>query len=230
MNNIFAFQADEILGYLNAQQQWIGNNATLFRSPITADPISNAVNNLKFSCAGSAGDGLNGGVVFHMYTTHQFTFQPIAGHLRGAHAHFMPQGAVSLVAAGPSGWFDTPGYARFNLSTQMWVEILDGTRKYIFDAQTREESIFWLELKGGSVAASDEIVIEPTLGQFTQDLRIDDFRVIQSDVIRVTASYVIRAMARDGAHFSLDFLTVPTFLSDLGDGLNCPMAVINVVP
>ena len=113
----FAFRASQITTGMPPDDNFVGTNSSLIlNTPPAADPVSDAINYVRFACTGFAGHGTFETVMFTLVTHHTFTFQPqIIGRLTTAHTHFMPQGGSSLTARRSTSFFDGPGQVTANI-------------------------------------------------------------------------------------------------------------------
>jgi hypothetical protein len=230
MSTQFAFRANQITALLPADDNFVGNNSsfTLTTSP-AADPVSDAINNVRFACTGFAGHGGTETVLFTLLTRHTFTFQPQAeGRLLTAHTHFMPQGGFSLTARKPTWLFDGPGFVGFGIFMGMRVRVLAANGAEVFRAFRRRVRIFSRTARAtASLSPSSEGTVDAELLEFTRSRSVGII-VVPSDTVEVQARYTVQALAIDGAEFFLDFASVPAFGGNPGDGLNAPFAVINI--
>jgi hypothetical protein len=231
MSARFAFKANEILHSMPSDENWIlgSNSFSVFTTPLFSDPISDTVNNVRFAHRGFAGVAGLSFTNFSLRTFYNFVFQPQkAERLVAAHTHFLPQGGV-WAAARKGGWFpwEDPGLAWIFLDIRMRVQVFTGEGTRIFRAFSQSARIFSLEVEGGSVSVSNEAAVESDLLEFTRSVTVG-MMVAPPDTIEVQARYILGAFARGVGEYSLDFTSVPAIGGNPGDGLNCPMAVINV--
>jgi hypothetical protein len=225
MSTQFAFRADRVTASLPADADLSSDNCTLTRR-VTADPISDAINNVRFACTGLAPQG-DSSAYFYLYTHHTFTFRPQATGRLTAHTHFMPQGGFSLVGTARTWLFDTPGSASLAIFAMMRVRVraANGTVPLLVD--TAPVRLLFFKAKGGQVADTNEGSVDTQLLEFSIS-RTFETVVIPSDTVLVRAIYILSASARYGAEFALDFASMPAAGGEPGDGLNSPFAVINI--
>lgn len=229
MRTQFAFRADDITVSLPPDDNFAGDNSS-FQSTTapTDDPVSDAINNVRFACTGFAGHGLVEMVLFTLKTFHTFRFRPqVAGRLVTAHTHFLPQGAMSLTARKPTWLLDRPGFVSFKILIAMRVQVFAANGNRLFRGFRKEKNIFWRTAEARSYSASSEAVVDADLLEFTRSTSVG-IQVIPAHTIEVQARYVVQAIAMDGAEFALDFASVPAASGEPGDGLNSPFAVINI--
>lgn len=229
MSTQFAFRANQITVLIPEDENVIqGNNSFFTIIPqAAADPVSDAINNVRFACNGFAEHDY-GAVMFTLKTRHTFVFQPQAeGLLRTAHAHFLPQGGYSLVARKSTSWLGVAGSVIFQINMGMRVRVLAANGDVIFRAFRRHINIFATFVKPSSVSATEEGAIDADLLDFTRSRSVG-ITVAPSDTVEVQARYRVQVVAVGGAEFVLDFVSVPTIGGNPGDGLNAPFAVINI--
>lgn len=230
MSTQFAFRANQVTVLMPEDANVVeGNNSffTLTTQP-AADPVSDAVNNVRFGCTGFAQHG-HGAILFTLITRHTFVFQPQAqGRLSTAHAHFLPQGGFSLIARKPT-WFliGVPGSVLFQISMGMRVRVLAANGDVLFRAFRQHINIHADFVRASSVSATSEGAVDAHLLDFTRSRSVGII-VDPSDTVEVQARYKAQVFAASGAEFLLDFASVPAIGGDPGDGLNAPFAVINI--
>lgn len=227
----FAFRASQITTTRPPDDNFVGPNSTLvLNTAPTADPVSDAINNVRFACTGFAGHGTFETVMFTLRTFHTFNFQPqIEGRLTVAHTHFMPQGGTALTARAPTWWFDGPGFVTVNVFMSMRLRVIAANGLVVPGSRAfrRLVNIFSITSRATSVADSDAATVDAELLEFTRS-RSSTTLVTVSDTVEVQARYTVQIIARDGADFLVDFASVGAFGGDPGDGLNSPFAVINI--
>ncbi len=228
MSTQFAFRAVSTTASMPAEDNFANDNSVLtVTTQPTADPTSDAINNIRFACNGFAGHGTEL-ALFTLKTFHTFEFHPQAeGRLVAAHTHFLPQGGVSLTARKPTWLFDRPGFAKFNILMAMRVQVFAANGNRVFRGFRKEVTIFSRTAEARSYSASSEGAVDADLLDFSRTRSVG-IRVIPSDTIEVQARFTAQALAMDGAEFVLDFASVPASRGEPGDGLNSPFAVINI--
>ena len=228
MSTQFAFQADSVTVALPAGDNFFGSNSSFtLTTPEAADPVSDATNNVRFACNGSAGHGGFETVMFTLKTRHTFLFRPRAEGRLTAHAHFMPQGGFSLAARKPTWLFDGPGSVSLNISMQMRVRVLAANRVEVLRFLSPVGAILSRSARARSYSASSAGTLDAEVLEF---IRSQSFATIvgATDTVEVQARYTVQVIANDGATLSLDFASVPAAGGDPGDGMNAPFAVINI--
>jgi hypothetical protein len=228
MSTQFTFRANQVTVLMPEDANVVEGNNSFFglTTQAAADPVSDAVNNVRFACAGFAQD--SGAILFTLRTRHTFVFQPQAeGLLHTAHAHFLPQGGFSLIARKPTWLFGFPGSVIFQISMGMRVRVLAANGDVVFRAFRRHINIFASVVRASSVSATSEGAVDADLLDFTRSRSVGII-VVPSDTVEVQARYEVQVFAAWGAEFLLDFASVPTIGGDPGDGLNAPFAVINI--
>jgi hypothetical protein len=209
----------------------VGPNSNLvLNTAPTADPISDAINNVRFACTGFAGHGTFETVMFTLRTFHTFRFQPaMEGRLTIAHTHFMPQGGTALTARAPTWIFDGPGLVTVNVFKSMRLRVIAANGLEVPGSRgfRRLVNIFSSTSRATSVADSDAATLDAELLEITYS-RSSTTLVTQSDTVEVQARYTIQIIARDGADFFVDFASVGAIGGNPGDGLNSPFAVISI--
>jgi hypothetical protein len=225
MSTQFAFRADSITTSLDnfASED---SSVSLISGPTVA-PISDAINNVRFACAGFAGHGGFETAFFSLSTRHTFNFRPRATGRLTAHTHFMPQGGFSLVARASTWLFDRPGVVHFGVIARMRVRVLAANGTVPLSVRTPFLPLFGLSVRGGSVADAEEGIVDSELLEFSLTRSFETV-VVPTDTIEVQARYTVQVFALDGAEFTLDFTSVPAAAGEPGDGLNSPFAVINI--
>ena len=229
MSTQFAFRANQVTVLMPEDANVVeGNNSFFtFNTQAAADPVSDAVNNVRFACTGFA-EHEHGAVLFTLMTRHTFVFQPQAEGLLGtAHAHFLPQGGFSLIARKPTWLFGLHGSVLFQISMGMRVRVLAANGDVVFRAFRRHINIFASFVHANSVAATSEGAVDADLLDFTRSRSVGII-VVPSDTVEVQARYKVQVFAAGGAEFLLDFASVAAIGGDPGDGLNAPFAVINI--
>src|SRR6266498_878812 len=99
----FGFQANcGLISSLPAADNVIlcSGGTTIFTVGPSADPISDAVNNIRFTVTGSAPDGDFCGTLMTLRTTHCFQFEPFEEGRLTASAFFTPAFSFFLSCAG----------------------------------------------------------------------------------------------------------------------------------
>jgi hypothetical protein len=231
MTTQFAFRTSQITTVRPPDDNFAGSHSTLILNTAPAvDPVSDAINNVRFACTGFAGHGNFETVMFTLLTRHTFTFQPqIAGRVTTAHTHFMPQGGSSLTARRPTFFLDGPGVVTVNMFMSMRLRVLAANGVEVPNSRLfrRAVNIFSVTARATSVSVSSERTIDAELLEFTRS-RSSTTIVGVTDTVEVQARYTVQALAFDGAEFFLDFASVGAGFGDPGDGLNSPFAVINI--
>jgi len=202
------------------------NSGSFNITEIDRESLSDMANRVRFGCSGSSPSEMT----FILHTWHTFVFRPQRDvRLLAAHTHFLPEGTVSLAARKANSWlFETPGFAVCSVDIKMKLIIINEQGDIPFSASTGYLNIFELYASADwSHSVSKEAVLESDLLEFTRTVGPIDIAVWRTWAIAVIAEYKVRADASHYASFDLDF---QSFLGlGLGlQGLNCPMAVINI--
>jgi hypothetical protein len=229
MSSQFDFRANQITTSLPENDNFVSGNSdfNLTTQP-AADPVSDAINNVRFACNGSTGHGVGDAILFTLRTFHTFSFRPSAvGILTAAHTHFMPQGDFSLTARQPTWIFDGPGFVSFNILMSMRLRVFNTDNIEVVRSFRRNVNIFSAQARAGSLSVSNEGVVEADLLEFTMS-RSAAIQVGFFHRVEVQARYTVQVLAIDGADFAIDFDSVAAIGGDPGDGLNAPFAVINI--
>jgi hypothetical protein len=216
MGILFGFKADEVTAnVLDTDVNHSGN--VVVTTPLTIDPISDAVNNVRFAFNGFAGDG--GTAQIEMRTRAFFTFQiPDVSRIT-VHGHFT-FGGLSTVSGRASSWLlDLPGSGLFQASARMRVRVRGPNNEIVFTRTSGERLLFFRFASGtnGSRTVTD-IVSAGLLEEFITIAPPD--LVAPGDTIFVRLQYNVLASALDGGEFIADF-------DASGGGLNVPMVVVN---
>jgi len=215
MGILFGLRADAVESEVTVNFAPPDGSLILTQSP-TADPISDAVNNVRFSCIGFA-SGLRH-TVFEMVTRHFFRFElPERGRIT-VHAHLTNFGLATLSARGPGWLFDAPGNAQFFLGAKLRVRVFRANHDILFTRSTREDSVFHHRVFGDDGSRTDTAVVSTGLMERSITTSPPDL-VNVHQAIQVRVQYRVLALAQDGADFTLDFST--------DGGLNVPMVVVN---
>jgi hypothetical protein len=233
MSTQFAFRADRVTATRPANYNHVASDLCsliMTRQP-RADPISDAINNIRFGCTGFA-PGTGAGeqaVLFTLLTRHIFTFRPQATGRLTAHTHFMPQGGFSLVGRAMTwslfDWF--AGSVGFGIKAQMRVLVRAADGTMALNVLTPSVPLLGFEAEGGQVADTNEGSVDTQLLEFSISRAFETI-VVPTDTVEVHARYWLQALAWDGAEFALDFASMPAAGGEPGDGLNSPFAVINI--
>jgi hypothetical protein len=229
MSTQFDFQANEITTLLPENDNFVSGDSDLnITTQPVADPVSDAINNVRFACNGSTGDGVGDAILFTLRTFHTFVLRPsVVGVLTAAHTHFMPHGVFSLTARQPTWFFDGPGFVSFNILMTMRLRVLDPDRVEIRRSFRRNVNIFSAQAQAGAVSVSNEGAVEADLLEFTMG-RSAAIQVGFFHRVEVQARYTVQVLAFGGADFAIDFASLAGFGGDPGFGLNSPFAVINI--
>lgn len=197
-----------------------GGSVEIVTTPV-ADAVSDAFNNVRFSCAGSGPNG--GSALFTLHANHLFQFTPQASGRLTAHAHFMANGGFTLAAQASNPWVldFLAGVAHFDIqaTARVVVDAANGAR--VLDAQESRQ-LFSAFASGSSHATTNEGIVHVEAFEFHIDQSFPT-QVTPTDRVSVFAKYTVEAAVFEGASFSLDFSQ-----KNLGDGLNSPMAIINI--
>jgi hypothetical protein len=219
----FSFQAASISQSRPHADNSTGGSGTLeiVTAPVV-DHISDAFNNVRFSCAGS---GPNGSSAFFTLNANMvFRFTPQASGRLTTHAHFEAHGGFSLVAQASNPWLldFAAGVSRFDIlaSARVVVDGANGTR--VLDAHSPQRRLFSAFAEGTSAAVTKEGVVDVDAFQFFITQAFPTV-VTETDRVLVIAQFSAQALVFEGAEFALDFSQ-----NNLGDGLNAPMAIINI--
>jgi hypothetical protein len=192
-----------------------GANASIVVSPpLTVDPISDAVNNVRFAANGFAADFNN--ALITMRTRSFFKLQiPEAGRLTVI-GHLMYDGESTITTIGTFTLPLLQGWARFKLTAQMRVRVRGANGNIIFTQNSPKALLFDQDVAGFSTTTRTDIV---SAGLFEQFLTVAPPDVVlPEDTIWVRIQYTIQSFIADGAEFVAEF--------DPG-GLNIPMVIVN---
>jgi hypothetical protein len=206
-----------------------GNGSIVTTTPLTVDPISDAVNNVRFAVKGVAGDFDFAGIT--MRTRSFFKLQiPEAGHLTVI-GHLTYSG-VSTVTTIDTFGFLIEGVASLNLTAEMRVRVRDSNTNIVFTRNSPRKTLFDRSVTGYSTTTNTDLVDAGLFEEFLTVAPPD--LVLPEHTIFVRIQYNINARAFGGAEFVADFdpggpATNPQ-LTGPALGLNIPILIINFEP
>jgi hypothetical protein len=226
----FSFRADSITFSRPADINFAGSNSSIIMTtnPVV-EPISDAINNVRFACTGFAGNGVAEAASFGLRTRHFFVFNPTGdGRISVSSTHYMPLGTFRLVAR-KGGFFDDPGSAVLRVETRMRMRIFGPNGHQagpsLFSAKASRVHIS--AEATGAASVTREGVIAPELFEWVDKIE-PTTPVFEGDRVQLRAQTLIVVIAENGAEFFLDFSSERTRNGIPGFGLNVPMAVLNV--
>jgi hypothetical protein len=191
---------------------------TIFTIGPSADPVADAVNNVRFTVTGSAPDGDFCGTLMTLRTTQCFQFHPKEQGRLTASTFFTPVLQYALTCAGEGFLWDKAGPVSINVFTLMSVQVRAQSGVLVLNSPGGTHNVFHDSLSGGVSARSRTGFFAPELMDLIETRSFQTI-VEPSDTVVVRAKYVVQAFANDLATFLVD-------ASSGGGGLNVPMAVI----
>jgi hypothetical protein len=225
----FKFRADSITFSRPADINFAGSNSSVIMTtnPVV-EPISDAINNVRFACTGFAGNGLLEAASFALRTRHFFVFNPPGdGRISVTSTHYMPLGTFRLVAR-KGEFFDDPGTAVLRVETRMRMRIFGANGQLVTTLFSPQKSRVVVQAKAtGAASVTREGVIAPELMEWIDKIE-PTTPVFEGDRVQLRAQMIIGVIAENGAEFFLDFSSERTRNGIPGFGLNVPMAVLNV--
>lgn len=230
----FKFRADQVTFSLPPQHNVIlcSGGTTIFTTNPVVDPISDAVNNVRFVVTGSAPNGDFCGTLMTLRTVARFDFTPTERGRLTATTFFTPAFLFNLTCAGEGGLFelfDKAGPVSVALYVRMSVRVRARNGTLTLNDRGRERRILFRELRGG-------VGPRPLTGGFAPELMevkrtrsyVDNVNL--TDTVRLRARYTFQAFANDLSTFMVDAGSSPGSFPGLGLGLNVPIAVIRTDP
>lgn len=216
MGILFGFKADSITATV-VDTITESNSTVVVTTPPTADPISDAVNNVRFACNGFAADGTTGAIDLRTRTF--FTFKiPQASRIT-VFGHLTFSGMSTVTARGSSWIFDRPGFAICQVLGRMRVRVRGANNQIVFTRSSATRILFDRRAFGDNGSSTEtDIVFAGIMEEFLTVAPPDV--VLPGDTIFVRMQYSILGLANDGGEFVLDF-------DAGGSGLNVPMVVVN---
>lgn len=196
-----------------------GNANIVTTTPLTVDPISDLVNNVRFAVNGFAADFYNLAII-EMRTRSFFKLQiPETGRLTVL-AYLSYDGLSTLTARGLDASFDLRGsLAKLRLSAQMRVRVRSANNNIVFTRHSPRRILFDQHAGGFANLNTTTNTDFVSAGLCEEFLTVASPEVVlPEDTIFVRIQYNIEATAQDNAEFVADF--------DSG-GLNIPMVVVN---
>jgi hypothetical protein len=216
MGILFGFKADDITTAV-VDTFTDPNSTVVITTPLTVDPISDAVNNVRFAVNGFAADGTFAGI--DLRTRAFFTFKiPQASRIT-VFGHLTHHGISTVTGRRKSWLFDWAGFAGFQLSARMRVRVRGSNNQIVFTRNSPTRMLFSRTADGeNGTRTFTDIVAAGILEEFLTVTPPD--LVLPDDTIFVRMQYNITAFAVDGAEFVADF-------DATGSGLNVPMVIVN---
>ena len=215
MGILFGFTADDVTGEVTDVNEG-ANSTVVVTTPPVVDPISDAVNNVRFACNGFAAGLAGAGIDIRARSYFRFQL-PEPGRIT-VYGH-LTYGGISTVIGQSAGWiFDNPGSAKVNLLARMRVRVRGENGRIILTRNTAFRPLFEVAANGygGVTTTQTEIAFAGILEQF---LTISTPEVIlPDDAIFVRVEYAMSAFAFSHGEFVADFD---------GSGLNVPMVIVN---
>lgn len=214
MGILFGFQAHDITTAVT--DNIVDANSTIVQTtPIAADPVSDAVNNVRFACNGFAADG---DLAFiSMRARSFFRFQIPQTSRITVFGHLTFGGVSTLTGRGPSWFLDRPGFARMFLTARMRVRVVGANGQTVFTRHSSERVLFDRQRRGTNhTRTRTDFVAAGLMEEFLTVTPPE--AVLPEDRINVRMQYTVTAFALDGGEFICDFD---------GNGLNVPMVVVN---
>jgi hypothetical protein len=218
MGILFGFRADSISAAV-IDSHTETDSTLVVTTPITADPVADAVNNARFACNGFAGDRISTTSFIEMRVRSTFKFQlPEASRIT-VHGHLTYAGVATLTGRGSSRLFDRGGFAQFQIMARMRVRVRDAAGRIVFTRSSSPRLLFDRNVSGdGATRTRTHLVSAGLLEEFLTVAPSE--AVLADDTIFVRMQYDVGAFANDGAEYVLDF-------DDAGGGLNVPMVVVD---
>jgi hypothetical protein len=216
MGILFGFKAYDITTkVLETFTESTSEGNIVISTPLTVDPISDAVNNVRVAFNGFATDDTF--CIARVRARSFFKFQiPEAGRIT-VHGHMTYGGVTTVTGRGPSWLLDWPGMATVALLGRMRVRVRDENDRIVFTRNSPERSLFGRLRRGtNGTRTSTDIVSAGLLEEF---FTMSPPEIVQpSHRIYVRMQYIVQALASQGAEFVVDFD---------GSGLNVPMVIVN---
>jgi hypothetical protein len=220
MGILFGFEADSITtGTVSTYLSDPSNTSLVFSTPLTADPVSAAVNNVRFSCNAFAPDGE---LIIHQFRWRSvFRFQiPEAGSVT-VFGHFTWLGQTSLLGSPYDGWFPLilgfEGVVSFRVRGNMRVRARDAQNQLKFSRTTASETLVDAFARSSSATAVQEGGLLETYLTLSPPETI-----LPEDTLYVRMEGRADLLLMDGASCVADFST-----GGDGVGFNVPMVVVN---
>jgi hypothetical protein len=214
MGILFGFQAHDITTVVT--DTIVDDNSTIVQTtPIVADPVSDAVNNVRFACNGFAAEGDLAFISMRARSFFRFQIPEASRITVFGHLTF---GGVSTLTGRAQTWFlDRPGFARMFLTARMRVRVVGENGQTVFTRHSPERTLFDRFRRGTNHTRTRTDFI--SAGLMEEFLTVTPPEaVLPEDRINVRMQYTITALSVDGGEFILDFD---------GSGLNVPMVVVN---
>ena len=223
MGTRFSFQAEDITANIVSSNS--GPGATLVvTTPPAPDPVSEAVNNVRFAFNGFGSEGHFAGITIR--TRAVFKLQVPQPSRITVFGHLTPHG-VSTVTGQPGlplvlVGFNTAGVAAFRLSAQMRVRVVSDNGQVVFTQFFPVQNLVSRTVEGGlqQTATFTDVTAVGLLEKFLT-VTAPQFVVLPTDRIFVRIQYDIDARGFDDGAFIADFA------QGIGAGLNVPMVVLN---
>lgn len=214
MGILFGFQAHDITTAVT--DNIVDANSTIVQStPIAADPISDAVNNVKFACNGFAADG---DLAFiSMRARSFFRFQIPQTSRITVFGHLTFNGVSTVTGRGQSWLLDHPGFARVILTARMRVRVVGANGQTVLTRHSPERTLFDRSRRGTNHTRSRTDFVAAALMEEFLTVAPPE-AILPDDRINVRMQYTVTAFALEGGEFIVDFAD---------DGLNVPMVVVN---
>jgi hypothetical protein len=211
----FAFKAHDITTRV-VDKITDANSTVVVTTPLTVDPISDAINNVRFAVNGFAADGSFAAI--DLRTRAFFNLKVRAASTIQVHGHLTFFGLSSVTGRRKSWLFDWAGFAGFSLRARMRVRIQRGNTTAV--TVSSPEVVLFSESATGSdfTRTNTDVVVATILERFLTVSPPDV--VLPSDEIHVRLQYNVTAFALDGGEFVVDF-------DAANAGLNVPMVVMN---
>ena len=217
MGILFGFKAHDITTKI-VDNIADANSTVVITTPLTVDPISDAVNNVRFAFNGFAADG---DLAFlELRTRSFFSFRiPKASRIT-VNGHLTNLGVCTLTGRGKTWLFDHPGIARFFVVARMRVRLRGANGQIVFSRSSPELTVFDSFVSGDDATHTDTQTIAAGLMEEFLTVAPPDV-VLPEDSIFVRMQHRIVALATDGGEFVVDFDSAG------GGGLNVPMVVVD---
>jgi len=222
----FSFRANALTFSLPAADNLIlcPGGTTIFTTNPVADPVSDAVNNVRFVVTGSAPNGDFCGTLMTILTVARFDFRPTQTGRLTASTFFTPGFLFSLTCAGEGGlfeFFDRAGPVSVSLFVRMSVLVRAQNNQIVLNSPGVGRRIFFNELTGIATPRSRTGGFAPELMEILETRSFPTI-VLPTDTVIVRARYAFQAFANDLSTFTVN--------ASGGLGFNVPMAVIRTDP
>jgi len=217
MGILFGFQAKDITTKVTSNL-FDGNSTTLFTTPLTIDPVTDAVNNVRFACNGFSAPYNSCEIRFR--TRSFFTFRiPQQGRIT-VFGHLTHFGVSSASARAPAVFWDFPSVSVVLLTAQMRVRVRGANGNIVFTRTSEERRLFHsAPVSEYFVSPSETHIVSARIMEQFLTVAPPDI-VLPEDKIFVRVQYNMVAGIINSGAFALDF-------DAAGAGLNVPMVVVN---